>query len=103
VGINTGRAVVGAGGGKRRLDYTAIGATVNLAARLCGIAGAGEVLVTAETLVRAGAGVMNDASEAVMLKGLDVPIVPYRVRALVQTPAAAGARLAVGPAPRRGG
>jgi class 3 adenylate cyclase len=84
VGINTGQAVVGAIGGKRRLDYTAIGATVNLAARLCGIAEAGEVLITAETLMRAGPGVMNDASEAVMVKGLDVPIVPYRVRAIVQ-------------------
>jgi len=82
VGINTGPAVVGAIGAKSRLDYTAIGATVNLAARLCGIAQTGQVLVTSDTLLRAGPGVINEANEAVILKGIDVPIVPYSVRAL---------------------
>ncbi len=82
VGINTGPAVVGAIGAKSRLDYTAIGATVNLAARLCGIAQTGQVLVTSDTLLRAGPGVINEANEAVSLKGIDVPIVPYSVRAL---------------------
>ncbi len=82
VGINTGPAVVGAIGAARRLDYTAIGATVNLAARLCGIAQTGQVLVTSDTLMRAGPGVIHEASEAVILKGIDVPIVPYAVKAL---------------------
>jgi class 3 adenylate cyclase len=82
VGINTGPAVVGAIGAKSRLDYTAIGATVNLAARLCGIAQTGQVLVSSDTLLRAGPGVINEANEAVILKGIDVPIVPYSVRAL---------------------
>lgn len=82
VGINTGPAVVGAIGAQRRLDYTAIGATVNLAARLCSIAGSGEVIVTSDTLMRAGPGVLHEASEPVMLKGIDVPIVPYTVKAI---------------------
>ncbi|MFO0599007.1 MAG: adenylate/guanylate cyclase domain-containing protein [Myxococcaceae bacterium] len=82
VGINTGPAVVGAIGAARRLDYTAIGATVNLAARLCGIAQTAQVLVTSDTLLRAGPGVINEASEAVILKGIDVPIVPYSIKAL---------------------
>lgn len=82
VGINTGPAVVGAIGAARRLDYTAIGATVNLAARLCGIAQTGQVLVTSDTLMRAGPGVINEPNESVMLKGIEVPIVPYVVRAL---------------------
>ncbi len=82
VGINTGPAVVGAIGAARRLDYTAIGATVNLAARLCGIAQTGQVLVTSDTLLRAGPGVIHEASDSVILKGIDVPIVPYSVKAL---------------------
>ncbi len=82
VGINTGPAVVGAIGAARRLDYTAIGATVNLAARLCGIAQTGQVLVTSDTLMRAGPGVIYEANESVILKGIEVPIVPYSVKAL---------------------
>ena len=82
VGINTGPAVVGAIGAARRLDYTAIGATVNLAARLCGIAQTGQVLVTSDTLMRAGPGVIHEPNEAVILKGIDMPIVPYTIRAL---------------------
>lgn len=84
VGINSGAAVVGAIGAQRRLDYTAIGATVNLAARLCGIAASGEVLITSDTLMRAGPGVVTAANESVILKGLDVPIVPYAVRSITQ-------------------
>lgn len=84
VGINTGPAVVGAVGAQRRLDYTAIGATVNLSARLCGIANAGEVLITSDTLMRAGPGVIAAPGESVILKGLDVPIVPYAVRSIAQ-------------------
>ncbi|MEW5737695.1 MAG: adenylate/guanylate cyclase domain-containing protein [Myxococcota bacterium] len=84
VGINTGQAVVGAIGAQRRLDYTAIGATVNLSARLCGIAAPNEVLITSDTLMRAGPGVIAAPGEAVILKGLDVPIVPYAVRSIAQ-------------------
>lgn len=84
VGINTGHAVVGAIGAQRRLDYTAIGSTVNLAARLCGIAAGNEVLVTSDTLMRAGPGVVSSPGEPVILKGLDVPMVPYAVRSMVQ-------------------
>jgi class 3 adenylate cyclase len=84
VGINTGPAVVGAIGAARRLDYTAIGATVNLAARLCGIAASGQVLVTSDTLLRAGPGIQHEPNEAVILKGIDTPIVPYSVRSIAQ-------------------
>jgi adenylate cyclase len=83
VGINTGAAVVGAIGSKRRLDYTAIGANVNLAARLCGVAGPGEVLATEATLSRAGPGIIAQVIEPVQLKGLDTPIVPYSVKSLL--------------------
>jgi adenylate cyclase len=84
VGVHTGLAVVGALGSKSRMDYTAIGATVNLAARLCGIARENEVLVTSDTLMRSGPGVVTEAGEAVILKGLDTPIVPYTLKAVAQ-------------------
>ncbi len=48
VGVSTGEAVVGNIGSAIRLDYTAVGDTVNVASRLCGVAGPGQVVVTEE-------------------------------------------------------
>jgi class 3 adenylate cyclase len=46
VGIHHGPALVGVFGGKRRADYTAIGQTVNLAARIEGEAQSNQILVS---------------------------------------------------------
>lgn len=102
VGINTGDVVLGCIGGKQRLEYTAIGSPVNLAARLCGIAKPNEVLVTADTLMRAGPGAIADANEPVLVKGIDTPIVPYTLKALGATRAPIQL-MQVAPAPARGG
>ena len=47
IGIHTGRAVVGNIGPPEHMDYSAIGSTVNLAARLCGQAQATSIAVSA--------------------------------------------------------
>ena len=86
IGINTGEVVLGAVGSRKRLDYTAIGSVVNLAARLCGIARSGEVLLTSETLMAGGEGVFADGGEAVLLKGIDQPITPYSLRSVSSAP-----------------
>jgi adenylate cyclase len=54
VGVHTGEAFVGAVGADDRLDFTALGDTVNVAARLGGAAGAGELLVSDATWRAAG-------------------------------------------------
>jgi adenylate cyclase len=54
VGVSSGMAWVGAVGDEKRIDLTALGDVVNIAARLGGAARAGEVLVTVEAARAAG-------------------------------------------------
>ncbi len=49
IGIASGLAIVGNLGTRSRMEYTALGHTVNLAGRLCGSAGPAEILTTPQT------------------------------------------------------
>ena len=73
VGVHTGEAVVGAVGADERLDFTALGDTVNVAARLGSDAGAGELLVSS-TAWAAGGRVSAGERRALDLKGRAEPL-----------------------------
>lgn len=51
-GVASGPCAVGAIGSQSRLEYTAVGSAVNLAARLCGRAQDGEILIAPDTAAR---------------------------------------------------
>jgi adenylate cyclase len=69
IGINTGPAIVGFIGSDTRLDYTAIGDTVNTAARLEQRAKAGQILISEHTMQAVDASVNYAVLEAVLVKG----------------------------------
>lgn len=49
IAINSGKAVIGDVGSSQRFDYTALGATINLASRMEGICPPGECVISAAT------------------------------------------------------
>jgi adenylate cyclase len=74
VGIAQGYATLGAIGFEGRLDYGAIGTVTNLAARLCGEAKAGQILVSKRLLASVGNFAEVEPVGELTLKGFHRPI-----------------------------
>jgi class 3 adenylate cyclase len=80
VGIAQGYATIGAIGFEGRWDYGAIGTVTNLAARLCGEAKGGQVLVTSRVAAAVEGVARLDEVGALALKGLVKPVPTFAVR-----------------------
>ena len=102
IGLNSGEVVVRAIGNDLRMDYTAVGQTTHLAARLEQIAKPGSALLTAETLRLAEGLIETRALGAVRVKGLDAPVEAFEltgtgsVRSRFQVAAARGLTRLIG-------
>jgi adenylate cyclase len=79
-GVHTGRSFVGAVGEGDARDFTALGDTVNTAARLTDLAGAGEILISAEAASAGGLETTGLERRTLELRGRD-----QRVEAWVAT------------------
>lgn len=84
VGVNCGDAVVGNIGSDFRMDYTAIGDTVNTAARLESNAKAAEVLISEDVYESLKGRIMADEVGQIPLKGKSNKIMVYCVTDIIE-------------------
>ncbi len=79
VGIGQGYATIGAIGFEGRWDYGAIGTVTNLAARLCGEAKPGQILVSQRLLGTVDELIEVEPVGELVLKGLQRPVTGYNI------------------------
>ena len=108
LGLNSGEVVVRAIGNDLHMDYSAIGQTTHLAARMEQLATPGSILLTAATLHLVEGLVRVTAMGPVPVKGLDTPVDVFELvgasalRGRLQARMAGGLTPLCGPWPRAG-
>jgi class 3 adenylate cyclase/tetratricopeptide (TPR) repeat protein len=83
VGVNSGEVVVRAIGRDLHMDYTAVGQTTHLAARMEQMAKPGSVLVNGDTLRLAEGYVQVRPLGSIPVKGLEIPTLVYELTGTV--------------------
>jgi len=81
VGIAGGYATIGTIGFEGRLDYGAIGTVTNLAARLCGEANDGQILISPRIYSKVEAHIEAESVGELSLKGFHRPVLAHNVLA----------------------
>ncbi len=81
IGLSTGEAAAALLGSEERLEYTLVGDTVNLAARLQQWAVAGEIILSEGTYAVVGDGLECERLEPAQVKGRQASVQAYRIAA----------------------
>src|SRR5207249_11294674 len=79
IGLNSGDVVVRAIGSDLHMDYTAVGQTTHLAARMEQLADPGAILITGETLRLAEGHIEVKPLGPVPVKGRNAPVEVYAI------------------------
>jgi len=79
IGINTGPVVVGSIGDDLRMDYTALGDTTNLAARMQQIAESGSILIAESSYKLIHPHFVTESLGELQVKGKTEPVITYRL------------------------
>jgi adenylate cyclase len=82
IGISQGEATLGVIGFEQRWEYAAIGNVPNLAARLCGAARAGEILLDAQAEQEIAPLAYTEPVGPLQLRGFLQPVPAFRLRTL---------------------
>jgi class 3 adenylate cyclase len=82
MGIAHGYATLGRVSSEGRFDYTAIGRVVNLAARLCGEAKSGQILIDGKVLAAVESLAELEEIGEITLKGVQRPVLTHNVKTL---------------------
>ena len=86
IGIAVGYATLGRIGFEGRFDYGAVGSVVNIAARLCGEAVGGQILLADRAYAAVEGNVVGEPLGPLTLKGFHRPVQAYLVADLVEEP-----------------
>lgn len=82
IGINCGDAVIGNIGSQNRMEYTAIGDTVNTTSRLEGVAGPSQILISKEVAKRLGNRIDISFAGEYNLKGKRKKVTAFEVKGI---------------------